>query len=177
MTDPPDGDDERPVARWLLEQFDDAPPTDEPAADTPEPEVPAAEGTAPGQWLLLSSPPISVPAPELRPLPTAAPAGPGTRLGCALLEVVLFVAGLGLGWIVWWVALWPRGETPARSILHLELVRAGGAAPSPSPLSRTAVREVLAKALLPAAPISALVFLAGRRGLWDRVTGTTVVVA
>lgn len=162
MTDPPAGDDERPVARWLLEQLDDPATLGEPAADT-------------GEWLLLSSPPITVPAPALVPIPVAVPAGAGTRLGCALLEGVLFVAGLGVGWVIWWVALWSRGETPARSILHLDLVKAGG---STSPrLPRTAVRELLAKALLPAAPISALVFLFGRRSLWDRMTGTTVVTA
>src|SRR5437870_7006890 len=98
--------------------------TDPPAGDDDD-ERPVAS------WLLLSSPPISVPAPELVPLSTAKPAGVGTRLGCALLEVVLFVAGLGVGWVVWWVALWSRGETPARSILHLELVRVDGATPAP----------------------------------------------
>lgn len=140
--------------------------TDPPAGDDEQPV---------GTWLLASLPPIAVPAPELVPLPAAAPAGVATRLGCALLEVVLFVAGLGVGWVVWWVALWSRGGTPARSILHLDLVRAG-ASTAPT-LRRTAARELMAKALLPAAPVSALVFLAGRRGLWDRVTGTTVVAA
>jgi len=96
-----------------------------------------------------------------------------TRVGCALLECVLFIAGLGVGWVIWWVALWHCGGSPARSLLHLDLVR-GDAATSPG-WRRTAARELAAKLLVPLAPISALVWLRGRRGLWDRMTATTIV--
>jgi hypothetical protein len=137
---------DEPVAGWLLEHLPDAPPPD--LSHLPPP-----------------------PAPQAPPPPV--PAGWGTRLGCAVLELVLFVAALGFGWVVWWVALWPRGATPARSLLHLELVAADGSGRPRWP--RSALRELAAKVLLPLAPISAVVCLAARRGLWERLTGTTVV--
>ncbi|MEO7555699.1 MAG: hypothetical protein ABIV94_03730 [Acidimicrobiales bacterium] len=108
------------------------------------------------------------------PPSTVLPAAPlATRIGCALLEVVLFVAGLGVGWAIWWAALWHRGGSPARSLLHLEL--AGAHRGSSPGWRRTAVRELGAKLLVPLAPVSALIWLGGHRGLWDRITATAVV--
>ncbi|MGI8662512.1 MAG: hypothetical protein ACR2LQ_04770 [Acidimicrobiales bacterium] len=121
-------------------------------------------------------PPPTLQTPPVEIAVVSAPdvaAGIGVRVGCALLEMILFVAGLGVGWIIWWVALWSRGSSPARSILHLELVRSDGSGASRA--GRTAARELLAKVLLALAPISAAVWLVGHRGIWDRATGTTIV--
>ncbi len=111
------------------------------------------------------------PPPAVAPAPVV-PASPGIRIGSAVVELVLFGACLGVGWIVWWAALWHRGGSPARQVLHLRLVRVGDD-PHVS-TARAAARELLAKVLVPLAPLSALVALAGGRSLWDRLTGTTI---
>ncbi len=102
-------------------------------------------------------------------------AGYGQRLGSAALELLLFGACLGVGWIVWWVVLWPRGESPARSVLHLGVVSRDSGARAGT--RQTAIRELLAKLLLPLAPVSAAFVLlrADDQGLWDRLAGTRVV--
>ena len=41
-------------------------------------------------------------------------ASPGRRLGGYLLEYVLAIVTLGIGWIVWFIVVAPRGQTPAK---------------------------------------------------------------
>jgi len=97
------------------------------------------------------------------------------RAGAAMLELVLFGAGLGIGWLIWWVALWNQGVTPAKSVLKLRVRRVtDGSLPS---WRRMAAHELLAKGLLPLALVTAAVALVDgdRRSLWDHVTGVAVV--
>ena len=99
----------------------------------------------------------------------------GQRVGAAALEVLLFGACLGVGWLLWWIVLWDNGQTPAKAALKLRVVRASdGYIP---PTGRMAAHELLAKGLLPLALVSGAVALVDRdhRSLWDRVTGTVVI--
>ena len=41
-------------------------------------------------------------------------ASPGRRLGGYLLEYVLAIVTLGIGWIVWFIVVAPRGQTLAK---------------------------------------------------------------
>src|SRR6476659_3326284 len=87
--------------------------------------------------------------PIAEPAPSPAPGRPGKlaglpetvhlssawrRLGGYLLEGVLFVVTLIVGWLIWSIIVWGRGETPAKQLLgmrvgHREtLTAAGGAA-------------------------------------------------
>ena len=47
----------------------------------------------------------------------------GKRFGAALLEGLLAVVTLVIGWIIWSVIIWERGQTPAKSILGMRVVR------------------------------------------------------
>jgi uncharacterized RDD family membrane protein YckC len=42
----------------------------------------------------------------------------------AVVELLLFVCTLGIGWLVWWIVAWARGDTPAKQVLALRVVRA-----------------------------------------------------
>jgi len=43
----------------------------------------------------------------------------GGRLGAFLLECVLCLFTLGLGWMVWSLVVWGRGQTPAKQVLKM----------------------------------------------------------
>jgi uncharacterized RDD family membrane protein YckC len=99
----------------------------------------------------------------------------GERVGAAALELLLFGACLGVGWILWWIVLWDHGQTPAKAALKLRVVRVSdGYIPS---TGRMAAHELLAKGLLPLALVTGAVALVDQhhRSLWDQVTRTVVI--
>lgn len=51
-------------------------------------------------------------------------ATPGVRLGSFLLECLLVVVTLGIGWIIWSLVVWGRGTTPGHQVLRLYIVDA-----------------------------------------------------
>jgi uncharacterized RDD family membrane protein YckC len=46
----------------------------------------------------------------------------GKRLGGALLGAVLFVITLGIGYIIWALIAWSKGQTPAKQILKMYVI-------------------------------------------------------
>jgi len=44
-------------------------------------------------------------------------ATPMSRLGASILDAILFLMTLGIGWIIWSAVVWAKGTTPAHSIL------------------------------------------------------------
>jgi uncharacterized RDD family membrane protein YckC len=99
----------------------------------------------------------------------------GQRVGAAMLELLLFGATLGIGWLLWWIVLWDHGKTPAKAVLKLRLVRMKDG--SPASTWRVGAHEVLAKGLLPLVLVTIAIALVDhdRRGLWDHMTRTAVV--
>ena len=103
----------------------------------------------------------------------------GRRFLGWLLEVVLIIVTLVIGWIIWSVVLWKYGESPAKSILKMRVVDAetGRAAP----VGTMALRELVGKWLLNAIPLYTLIgaiFVitdARSQGLWDKIAKTIVV--
>ena len=49
-------------------------------------------------------------------------ATPMARLGAHLLEMVLSVVTLGIGWLIWSFIVWGKGTTPAHQILKQYVV-------------------------------------------------------
>jgi uncharacterized RDD family membrane protein YckC len=111
------------------------------------------------------------------------------RVGDYVLDQLLFWVTLGIGWLVWSLFVWGRGQTPGKQVLGMRcaVLEVGGHAG----WGRTALRE-LAKGVLLAAPIVAAVFsdwlplLAfalwfwllwdrRRQALWDKPVSTIVV--
>lgn len=53
-------------------------------------------------------------------------ASPGRRLGAYLLDVVLLTVTLGIGWLIWFAFTAPRGQTPAKQLLNMYVLRRDG---------------------------------------------------
>jgi uncharacterized RDD family membrane protein YckC len=117
------------------------------------------------------------------------------RAGELGLEAVLMACTFGFGWVGWWIIAWADGQSPAKVVLHLHVVRADDG--RLASFGRMAAREALGKGVagvavlagvsfhllwlvaLAAAYLAASVALAftdvRRRALWDRLAGTVVL--
>lgn len=134
---------------------------------------------------------------------SAALAGRGTRIGSALFEVLLLVLAAGLGWVGWWIIDWGAATSPAKQVLHLRVLVARSR--QPAGVGRMMAREALGKGVSLALLLGGLVLWreldegagrwlvaagfawagmhlvtmlldADRRGLWDSIAGTVVVI-
>jgi len=50
-------------------------------------------------------------------------ASQGQRFGAFLLDLVLVVVTLGIGYLIWSLVVWGRGQTPAKQLLKLRVIR------------------------------------------------------
>ncbi len=57
------------------------------------------------------------------PDPLSMLASKGRRLGAYLLEIPLAVVTLGIGYLIWMLIVWARGQTPAKQLLRMRVVR------------------------------------------------------
>ena len=108
----------------------------------------------------------------------------GRRLGAYVLDSLIGLVTLGLGWLIWFAIVAPRGQSPGKQILGLYIMRsdatrAGG--------GFTWVREFLVKGILFGGLIATVTLWIGwllaalwllwdrdRQCLWDKVTDTHV---
>ncbi|MFM8390474.1 MAG: RDD family protein [Actinomycetota bacterium] len=121
------------------------------------------------------------------PPPTTAPsvsatqlASAGSRIGAALLDVLLMVVTLFIGWLIWSIVLWKQSTSPAKKMLGMTVVDANSGAPAT--IKQMVMREVLGKWVV--GSVAGIVTLASlvmlwatprRQAVWDYI-GTTVVV-
>lgn len=119
-------------------------------------------------------------------------ATPLNRFGAAVLESVLAILTLGIGWFIWWLILLGRGSTPARQILGLRIVNAKTMQPVSNGqaflrgfvvyfLAFSALATILSFILFGAGWLftlvsALLVFRSSHQTLWDQMTGTTVAL-
>ncbi|WP_158841124.1 RDD family protein [Saccharothrix deserti] len=110
--------------------------------------------------------------------------GPGKRLLAYLLEGLLFLVTLGIGWIVWALIAWARGTTPAKQLMRMTVIwTANRRAAS---WGRMFLREAAGRGLV--VPVisfltfgvgwivaTCMVFSDTRQTLWDRLASTLVV--
>lgn len=104
----------------------------------------------------------------------------GKRFGAYLLDSLLAIITLGIGWLIWSMIVWSKGTTPGKELLGMRCVRTDtGQAAS---WGTMAVRELVGKSLLGAISfgitslVSCFMILgAARQGVWDKVATTTVV--
>jgi uncharacterized RDD family membrane protein YckC len=168
-----------------------------------EPPVPPSEPPGPAA----SPPPPPPPSPPPPPPPPAGPpviAAPygqpaygtgypvaalppnlssaGKRFGAFLLDIVLVIVTLGIGWIIWDLIVWQGGQSPAKQLLHMRIVDA--VTGLPIDWSRSFLRNFVLYGLLGAIPIlgalyriigACFVFNPDRRAIWDRMANTFVV--
>ncbi len=69
----------------------------------------------------------------------------GRRLGAYLLDVVLIYLTLYIGWLVWWLIVLGRGQTPGKQIVGIYVIKDNGEA---SGWGYTFLREFVIKGIL-----------------------------
>ena len=47
----------------------------------------------------------------------------GMRLGAFLLDVLLAIVTLFIGWLIWSLIIWGRGQTPGKQLLNMRVVK------------------------------------------------------
>ena len=67
------------------------------------------------------------------------------RLGGYLLESLLMVLTLLIGWLIWLAIVAPRSQTPAKTLLNMYILKEDG---TPASASRIWARELLIKTIL-----------------------------
>jgi uncharacterized RDD family membrane protein YckC len=104
------------------------------------------------------------------------------RLGAFLLDVVLAVVTVGIGWVIWSLIIWSRGQSPGKQLLKMRVIRTGNL--TSARWGRMAFRE-LSKFVIRF--VAGLLFVLGfvvdlwllwdgeRQELWDKTAGTLVV--
>jgi len=147
-----------------------------------EPEASVASAPPPA-----GPPPVVPPSPpRVAEAPLALPAGvelssPGKRIAATVLDGVLFVLTLVVGWVVWSLIVYTRGQTPAKGLLGMRTVTiAEDGAVVETAYGRMLLREWPLKWLCSFFflwVVSGILILSDRRrqGLWDKVVSTTVV--
>lgn len=111
-------------------------------------------------------------------------ATPGARLGSHLLEALLVLVTLGIGWLVWSFVIWGQGTTPGHKILKQYIINEKTG--KEFTWGQMFVREFLIKGLL--VPLlsalsfgivylvdSLMVTRDDRKTLHDRICGSIVV--
>jgi uncharacterized RDD family membrane protein YckC len=159
------------------------PPEDQPATASdpwtaPPPAAPPAvpPGGQPGVPAAYAQP--GYPAPAYPPNLSSA----GKRFGAFLLDIVLAIVTLGIGWLIWTLIVWKDGQSPAKQILHMRIISAetGQAIDWGKSFLRNFVCYGLIGIIPLVGPIyrivgACFVFNDNRQALWDRMVSTYVI--
>jgi uncharacterized RDD family membrane protein YckC len=95
-------------------QYPAAPPQGAPPQGYPPP--PGQAGTPQGYMDRATQVGALPPLPPGTSLATA-----GKRIGTYLLELVLAVVTLGIGYLIWMLIVWGRGQTPGKQVMGLRI--------------------------------------------------------
>jgi len=109
------------------------------------------------------------------------PVSNGRRILAYLLEGVLLVVTLFIGWLVWSMILWGEGQSPAKKLMGMRCVKVDTG--QPATWGTMFLREIVGKGIIGGvtfgltslASIFMILFGSDRRGVWDHVAGTVVV--
>jgi uncharacterized RDD family membrane protein YckC len=109
----------------------------------------------------------------------------GKRLGGYVLEVVLVIFTLVIGWLIWSLVVWGKSTSPAKQLLKMKVVKKDTGLRAS--YGTMALRELVGKWLIVNIVIGSLCGLAtlvldfmllwdkDRQELWDKIAGTIVV--
>jgi uncharacterized RDD family membrane protein YckC len=53
-------------------------------------------------------------------------AGRGERLLAWFVSAVILILTLGIGWIIWWFIVAPRGQNPGKAVVGIRVIRTNG---------------------------------------------------
>lgn len=108
----------------------------------------------------------------------------GRRFGGSVLDGLLIIATLFIGWLVWALVLWSRGQTPAKQLIGMRCVRVSEG--RPATWGTMCLREFVGKWLVMGA-IGTFTFGLGyllnlwllwdkdKQQIWDKIASTVVV--
>ena len=105
-------------------------------------------------------------------------ASPIRRLMADILDALLFLLTLIIGYLIWWLIVLGRGQTPGKQLLGIRAVCRNG---DPAGWGRTFVREIVkgvAHSFIIGFFADAILLLmddAERRSISDRVADTVVI--
>ena len=114
-----------------------------------------------------------------------APAGvrlssPGRRLGAYLLEALLAMVTLGIGYLIWTLVAFAKGQTPGKQALRMRVVSLQTG--KPASWGTMFVREFIAKLVIGFLSVLTLGIInfwllwdSNHQELWDKLVGTLVV--
>jgi uncharacterized RDD family membrane protein YckC len=145
-------------------------PYDTPSAYSAVPVQPTA-----GAW---------APTVQTHVVPQAALASPWMRLAATLLNGVLIIVTLGIGYLIWALVLWNQGTNPGKKMCGLRMVKAdtGSSCTFGDMLVRNVVMGGLVLSLIGTFTLGIgylvdafMIFGVRRQRLIDRMSGTLVV--
>jgi len=125
------------------------------------------------------------PAPNTPLPPGVVVSSPGKRLGGYVLEVVLVIVTLILGWLIWSLIVWGNSTSPAKQLLKMKVVKKDSGLRAS--WGTMALRELVGKWLIVGLVIGSICGLVAivldfmllwdqdRQELWDKIAGTIVV--
>ena len=107
---------------------------------------------------------------------------PLRRLGAWLLDVLLLIVTLFIGWLIWSLIVWARGQSPGKQLLGMRVIREDTHAIAS--WGRMALRELVCKTIIGfvagATLIGFVLYLwllwdKENQELWDKMATTIVV--
>lgn len=127
------------------------------------------------------APPVTAPAPPVGLPAGVAYASPWLRLGGYILDAILITVTFGIGWLIWAAFTARNGQTPAKKILGMRVIRTSTLQPVGlvfMVVMRALFAGLVAAVLIPITlGIILLMPLWDKRNqnIWDKVSGSVVV--
>jgi len=109
----------------------------------------------------------------------------GRRLGAYLLDALLLIVTLFIGWLIWSLIIWGNSQSPGKQLLNMKVVKKDNG--RRASYGTMALREAVGKWLIVDLVIGSicglvslvlafmLVWDKDRQELWDKIAGTIVV--
>ncbi len=108
----------------------------------------------------------------------------GKRFGAYIVELLLFLVTLGIGWLIWTLIILGRGQTPAKQVLNMRIVDMNTG--QVDGYGKMFVREFLLKGVAMSIVVSVTFGLGlilyfwltwddKNQELWDKILSTVVV--
>jgi uncharacterized RDD family membrane protein YckC len=117
--------------------------------------------------------------------PGVAVSSVGKRFGAYLLEILLVIVTLIIGWLIWSLVVWGKSTSPGKQLLKMKVVKKDSGLRAS--WGTMALRELVGKWLIVSIVIGSICGIAAlvldfmllwdkdRQQLWDKIAGTIVV--
>lgn len=100
-----------------------------------------------------------------------------SRLGAAIVNVLLQILTLYIGWVIWWFIVAPRGQNPGKAVVGLRVIKTDGQAARTGEMFVRGLVGILLGVLPFYLDVIWLLWDKDAQTLHDKVVGTVVVKA